>query len=242
MNLDNYITKVAVNLKQLTKAYNKLVKPRRVKTSNLLGNDISQAMRMSGFSGKAHANAVSFPQGRKMNKALYKEGIPKEELQIYPSKSKLKGTDYKQGFISTKGDIASEMSRGDIRESLKEMAEHGYKTKASFRLTQPKAKEMVGKSMGLHEAAELRAGAEKTVQGGFLSHLGPRPPLQDLTIANTLTGKGSNQASEFIKNMRIPEVKIMEYSFPQLKRLDLINKRTNRREKKYIQSLMEYKG
>lgn len=224
MNLDNYITKVAVNLKQLTKAYNKLVKPRRIKQANFIYN-ASAGLRESGLSGRHLAAAVSIPR--------IKNSPPQIRYRINKEAfgrplNKLKGTPYKQGVIISKGNLAEEYGFTKHKEmtSKMDMPLPSLKT--------PEAKHMVGKTSGLHEAAELRAGYDKR-NVKFMGHIGAGPVLNDLTIANTLTGKGSGEARNFIRAMRGREVGKLEKFSPHLKRLDMTNNRLNRREKRHVE-------
>lgn len=229
MDVEQYILKYAVNLKQLTKGYNALVKPRRVKKSSVMGLDLASANKAMDLPKKTHAFGLNF-DGTKASIALTKKSKlvdPKSLPNIsYMSRKSIAKSKFKKGSIHMRGDIGSGIAKSKhFSEAL------GPKI---TQLKHPKSKEIVGKTFGLHEAAELATHTPGKITGQYLGHNGAKPFLNDLTIANTLTGKGSAQAKGFIRRVRKPEIQGLEAGFPHLKRLNMGKKRLNRREKRHI--------
>jgi len=110
-----------------------------------------------------------------------------------------------------------------------------------------RGKEMVHNAIGLHEAREIKAlyksKSRKLGLGPgptFESHIGPDPMLNDVIIANTLTGEGAKGAKDLLMKMRAPELKRLKNQLAGDARAEaLIDKllaggRINRHGRKYL--------
>ena len=106
---------------------------------------------------------------------------------------------------------------------------------------------MVHNAIGLHEAREIKAlyksKSRKLGLGPgptFESHIGPDPMLNDVIIANTLTGEGAKGAKDLLMKMRAPELKRLKNQLAGDARAEaLIDKllaggRINRHGRKYL--------
>lgn len=231
MDLNNYILKYAVNLKQLTKAYDALVKPRKIKHPNVMGADISDANKHLDLPKKKIGFAVNYGETKASYKAAKAAGIDPGFSVEHMSRRSISKSPFKQGTIHLRGDIGSGIANSKVFKAIL-----GPKV---TQLKHPRSKEIVGRTIGLHEAAELSHTPGK-LTGKYMGHIGAKPFLHDLTIANTLTGKGSAQAKGFLRTVRRPEISGLEEQFPYLKRLNMGKRRLNRREKKHINSLFQY--
>lgn len=184
MDIDTYILKYAVNIKQLTKAYKHTVKPRIV--------------------------------GLKVSKG---RDLPKGEARAKSGKAFTRPGNLSQGAIINRGDTSKLM--------IRYMNKNGI---GSYRWS-GETRNLVNRITGLHEAKELASKGSKK----FFTHRGPGPVLNDLTIANTLTGKGAKDAAKFIRiNMSGKEVRELEKLIPEIKSWSIQTKRINRRQKKHI--------
>jgi hypothetical protein len=95
--------------------------------------------------------------------------------------------------------------------------------------------EAFNRSTLLHEGSEIGKQFGKRL---FESHLSTRPMLQDMNIAATLRGPGS-EAAGAIKDLRAPEVASLNKYVPGLERLNLGENRISRHAQKRIQQSYE---
>lgn len=214
MVVASYIAKYAVDYKQLSKAYDKLVRPRLMRqtgisshTGGLLEGLVTKGVQRKGWL-PGTGMAISYPKVRQAHKLSgSKSGLP--------SRKALRGTARSQGVI---------VARGTPLKWL-------YGTETS-----PSSRRIIGKTTGLHEAEELASGAARGKKNLFAGHIGTSPVLQDLNIAATITGKGSDEASRILRRSRKLELESIHEFAPEVKRLSLGKERINRRIKKHIES------
>lgn len=96
-------------------------------------------------------------------------------------------------------------------------------------------REALNRSIMLHENAEI---GKHFGDVPFASHASTRPMLQDLNIAATIEGPGSNAGGE-LWNMRYDELQDLEKIVPGLERLRLGENRISRHAQKRIQEIYE---
>jgi len=108
-------------------------------------------------------------------------------------------------------------------------------------------KQLLSEVVKRHELEELRtidkALKTRKYPKRFASHLGVQPMLNDLTMAQTLTGPGSKGVSKTLLKMRGKEVKRLKKQIPGLGRLGMGTMggvRLNRHARKKIEAM--YKG
>lgn len=135
-----------------------------------------------------------------------------------------------------------------IRGSAQDFKQKGFQQGLydKTRPLSPEAKALLGRQTALHETAEAgkhpgrfhySAALSEDIARG--SHASLKPPLQDLNIAATLTGKGSREAAEEIRKLRGREVDELEQIIPGLERLNLGKKRVSRHAQKRLQEAYE---
>lgn len=128
--------------------------------------------------------------------------------------------------------------------------------KAVAKKLTPQGREAFNRSVLLHEGSEagkhfggrmrketisLAPFKQRTYKGdprSFASHLSTRPMLQDLNIAATLKGPGS-EAAEGIRELRKAELAQLQKYIPDLHRLNLGKQRISRHAQKRLQQLYE---
>lgn len=218
------LEKHAVDISQLTRAYNKTVKPAVFRVSR----------------GQAKANA-------RLRKILTERGAPQElvstfgQAQLAAAVPKRQVLQYKNPDLirNIVGQATSPyLTKSEVRAAQESMVGQVNRMKVKGRgmigmpgdqsrafkyeagVDVPKdlsgsAKNIINRATGLHEAAELKAFIQSATSRGkasgptFASHIGPNPMLNDVNIANTLTGKGSEEAARVIMQMRRPELKML---------------------------------
>ena len=265
--LHNYmLTKEAVNLKQLNKAYRKIVEPRVFKST-----------------------AEEIKKSKDLYKKLVEAGAPESVLMNFRQARLGGAVDRKMvAHLTTPGVLAEHYTplispylspkeleivmRDTERQAarMREFSRRGKKRKISEIINLPpdqtraineevgissplitdRGREMVHNTVGLHEAREIRALHRSSSRklrdplagkpATFESHIGPDPMLNDVIIANTLTGEGAKGARDLLMKMRAPELKKLRQQLSGDPRAEaLIDKllsggRINRHGRKYL--------
>lgn len=96
-------------------------------------------------------------------------------------------------------------------------------------------REVLNRTTILHENAEL---GKQYGNKRFSSHMSTRPALQDLNIAATLRGPGTD-AAPWIRAKRLDEMSDLLADIPSLQRLDLGYQRVSRHAQRRIQQAYE---
>ena len=130
--------------------------------------------------------------------------------------------------------------RGDVTKMTSELAEDVGKQRRNLSPSQkkrleklkkarnmsPAGREVYNRTVRQHEIAEYTT-KPRSSAARMEGHITPKPPLQDLNIAATLKGKGS-EAADVIRAQRGREIDQLKRLVPGARRLDLGNKRLSR--------------
>ena len=265
--LQNYkMTKEAVNLKQLNKAYRKIVEPRVFKSTAEEVKKSQDLYKRLVEAGAPEGILMNFRQGRLGG------AIDRKTVSHFTTPGVLteQYTPLVAPYLSPKE--LELVMRDTERQAarMREFSRRGKKRKISAIINLPpdqtraireevgihsplitdRGREMVHNTIGLHEAREIRALHRSSSRklrdplagkpATFESHIGPDPMLNDVIIANTLTGEGAKGARDLIMKMRTPELKRLRQQLSGDPRAEaLIDKllaggRINRHGRKYL--------
>ena len=221
--IDSLMEKRAVDLNQLTKAYSSVVKPlvnkapRSVaKAEERLVKTVSQRgapQQLTTYQNQMRLQAGGIPNQNvrmmQQNPGMI-QGQVGQMVGPYLKPNELAAVQKRAvdqvNSMSTRGRGVINMP-GDQSQALRNTTNTYVPSNLSG-----EAKNMYNRTVGLHEAAELKAFNQSASAGRarmgptFESHFGPNPMLNDVNIANTLTGKGSSEASSLIMRTRRPEL------------------------------------
>jgi hypothetical protein len=213
--------KSAVDLSQLTRAYRATVKPNVFKATR------GQTKATKRLSELIKRRGASYEVVKNLNQANIGAAIPKETINALKQDvnlvresvknqvgAYLKPAELEAAQRISIGQANSMSSRGVISmPGDQSKAIRQYSAMYVPSNLSGESKNMINKITGLHEAAELKA-IDKQIRSGkvyagpsFQTHAGPNPMLNDVNIANTLTGPGSREAREFYMRMRRPELR-----------------------------------
>jgi hypothetical protein len=106
-------------------------------------------------------------------------------------------------------------------------------------VTTPPAKEMVNRTIGLHEATEVKAITRTPGLSSFSTHRGAQPVLNDLNIAATLEGKGAVEAANALRTARSSDLRALIKKMPEVARLNLGHTRISRSMRKGITNRLD---
>jgi len=212
--------KSAVDLSQLTKAYRATVKPNvlkatrgQAKATNRLHTlikrrgaspDVLRNIRNANVGGALPPHYVKSYRDADVAREVVKHqyGSAATAAELEAARKRMVGQ-----FNSAGSRGAIEMP-GDQSKAIRNLGNNFLNVPSNL---SGESKNMINRITGLHEAAELKAAANK-IKGGkyrgvsFETHQGPNPMLNDVNIANTLTGPGSKEVRELYMRMRRPEL------------------------------------
>lgn len=257
--------KIAVTLPQLRRAYKARVAPHLIRTpkserrfTRLLsqankGDHLVDGLRLNSAAltvPKAQLEgmpgAVAHQGGKDLATTLTTMGIkPRYQGQLDPDavglmsqknvaavQAKMKNTAARDTFIYQGGDTS------------RLMAEVGPVAGLSIPKSRtPEAREAFNRTVGLHEAAEMKSYRHSPSRGAgptFASHQGVQPMLNDVNIANTFTGTGAKEFKAQVDGMRNAELLGLKMELKSDPRsVELIEKlqaggRINRHQRKYL--------
>lgn len=214
--------KRAVDLNQLTKAYNSVVKPAVFKATR--GEAKAQQRLFNTLTQRGAPPQVT----GQFNQVRIGSGVPNQHVRMMQQNPRMIQGQVNQmvGPYLTPSELKVVQQRtlaqtqrmnsggrgiigmpGDQSQAIRNLTNTYVPNNLSG-----EAKNMYNRTVGLHEAAELKAFNQSASAGRakmgptFESHFGPNPMLNDVNIANTLTGKGSSEASRLIMRQRRPEL------------------------------------
>jgi hypothetical protein len=139
-----------------------------------------------------------------------------------------------KGLTRVLPDIAEYGRPGDVATARTAILDNSALASGLKRLS-PRGREAVNRSVILHEGAELKV--KKKNFAPSHGHLSMAPPLNDLNIAATLKGPGSDAASS-LRRLRAPEKREIDRAIPGL---DLGKERVSRHAIKRISEIMKRK-
>lgn len=223
-----FMVKEAVSIQDLRRAYTKLVKPRVIRMSRgdfkfeRRQQALLKEMGYGRIADMMRANEVPFAAIPKSALTPSKQQLEFSMGQMYGSLPRQKQEELvnrayrsvvriRPKVDSIKGDHVISMS-GDPVKKLRGL---GVDTSD---LASPQAKELYNRTIGLHEATEVqsvnrairkakRQGETFDQRPTLFSHHGTDPIVNDMNIANTLTGPGSAEAKRAFHKMRASEFK-----------------------------------
>lgn len=232
--------KVAVTLEQLRQATKPITESGLLRRRTLQHESYSRPLTGGWFTsnkGPPHASVLANPpRGKRLFDEAEETFSPVQYVRQDPGRLNREWYIHLENMqraqqlqINRQNTLGSHIfQRGDIGEHL---ARHGR----TQPLQTPEGKEAFNRFVLLHERAEL---ARQDGTRPFSGHASLRPPLQDLNIAATLTGPGS-EAAAGIRTLRHREMKEFYNAVPQAERLDLGNQRISRHARKRLQGLYE---
>ena len=106
-------------------------------------------------------------------------------------------------------------------------------------VTTPPAKEIVNRTIGLHEAAEVKAITKTPGLSSFSTHRGAQPVLNDLNIAATLEGKGAVEAANALRTARSSDLRALIKKMPDIAKLNLGHTRISRSMRKGVTNRLD---